>query len=141
MDNIQDPNTQPMYPQQSYGYELIKDQNQLKDKLLEPEHEFNARTINRNLILGNISTEHLVIGRGQFSTAIKFDQMPFEEGGAYCDFIADIIREDLNFLFTASNSLEGFGRKSTTMTVNKQIYKEETNKGSLFFDKNNNKKD
>jgi hypothetical protein len=121
----------PQTGQPYYADDVPQNQIQLKDKLLEPEGEVVDKEINRNIQLGNIKESDLIPLNSKYKVAKIFLEIPFKEGGAYINWVGDILLHEINFYFAASNSIRGMARLSANTNINKSTFKDETQKSNF----------
>lgn len=100
-------------------------------RFLEPETQVTSIQFNRNLQMGNIKREDLVVASHKFNVAQLINEVPHANGRFLFQFIADHLIKDVNFLLVASNSVEGKGRNSVVSRIVRSFSKDETPKGGF----------
>jgi hypothetical protein len=101
----------------------------LQEKLIEPDR--TIRRVNRNMQLGYIKIPQLMFMQHRAEHAIMLESIPFEHGGYITSHFADLEWEKIDVFIVASNSVDGFGRRSQRATEMKQTMKDESERG--FF--------
>jgi hypothetical protein len=100
-------------------------------RFLEPETQVTSIQFNRNLQMGNIKREDLVVASHKFNVAQLINEVPDANGRFLFQFIADHLIKDVNFLLVASNSVEGKGRNSVVSRIVRSFSKDETPQGGF----------
>lgn len=101
----------------------------LQEKLIEPDR--GIRRVNRNMQLGYIKTPQLNFMQHRAEHAIMLESIPQEHGGYITQHFADLEWEKIDVFIVASNSVDGFGRRSQRATELKQTMKDESERS--FF--------
>lgn len=100
-------------------------------RFLEPETQVTANHFNRNLQMGNIKREDLIVASHKFNVAQLINEVPSANGRFLFQFIADHLIKDVNFLLVTSNSVDGKGRNSVVSRIVRSFSKDETPKGGF----------
>jgi hypothetical protein len=100
-------------------------------RFLEPETQVTSIQFNRNLQMGNIQREDLIVASHKFNVAQLINEVPNANGRFLFQFIADHLVKDVNFLLVASNSVDGKGRNSVVSRIVRSFSKDETPKGGF----------
>jgi hypothetical protein len=110
----------------------IFNKNQVVQMFMEPEGEVTTRDYNRNWVLGNLNQEQFLISEQRWSTADWLDMIPADQGKFIFSMLRDHELRHMNFIYAASCSIEGFGRKSVVTQIKKEEFKDITQKQGIF---------
>lgn len=101
----------------------------LQEKLIEPDK--TRKQINRNFQLGYIKIPQLMFMQHRAEHAIMLESIPKKHGGYITEHFAELEWEKIDVFIVASNSVDGFGRRSQRSQEMKQTMKDESERG--FF--------
>jgi hypothetical protein len=109
----------------------VYNKTEIMNKLVEPENNIREVQLNRNLILGNIRREQLLIYDQISATADLLLFIPKSEGGFLFNEIGHLLDSRVNTFFVMSNSVDAKGRSLGVTQIRKDEVKQIEEKGGF----------
>jgi hypothetical protein len=109
----------------------VYNKTEIMNKLVEPENNIREVQLNRNLILGNIRREQLIIYDQISATADLLLFIPKSEGGFLFNEIGHLLDTRVNTYFVMSNSVDAKGRSLGVTQIRKDEVKQIEEKGGF----------
>jgi hypothetical protein len=100
-------------------------------RFMEPEDKVTTKQFNRNLQMGYIVREDLLVMEQQWNSAQLINSIPEDNGKFLFNWIGDHILMNINFKLATSNSVDGRGRQSVISRIVRSFSKDETQKGGF----------
>jgi len=100
-------------------------------RFMEPERDVTTKMFNRNLQMGFIVRDDLLVMESQWNSAQLIKDIPPENGQFLFTWIGDHLLKAINFKLATSNSIEGRGRQSVISRIVRSFSKDETPQGGI----------
>jgi hypothetical protein len=100
-------------------------------RFMEPEENVTEKPFNRNLQMGNIERNDLLVMESQWNSADLIYSIPEDNGKFLFSWVGDHIVKNIHFKLATSNSVDGRGRQSVISRIVRSFSKDETQQGGF----------